>query len=233
MIRLAVIPARGGSRRVPRKNVRLFEGRPLLTWPIEVAIASGVFREIVVSTDDAEIADIARAAGATVPFLRPEELADDFTPTVPVIAHAVAEMAHAGQNFDSVCCIYPGAVFVTANDLVKSAELASRHADRFTASVVRYPHPIQRALGLDHEGVLRPINPEAIEERSQDLEERWHDAGQLYWGSPQSWLGQRNILDAVVGYEIPSWRVQDIDTEDDWRRAELIHRLLASQMDTG
>lgn len=227
MARLVVIPARGGSKRIPRKNIREFRGKPLIAWPILSVLESGVFDDVIVSTDDAEIAEVALTWGARVPFERPPELADDFVATAPVVAHAIEVLASSGKTYSDVCCLYPAAVFVTPRDLAEAAERATDLPIGVSVTtVVRYPHPIQRALVLDTGGLLRPIDSAAIGQRSQDLEERWHDAGQFYWAKPETWLDGSSILNRVVPHEIPSWRVQDIDTEEDWRRAELIHELI-------
>lgn len=227
MSRLAIIPARGGSKRIPRKNVRPFQGRPLLAWPIQAALASALFDDIVVSTDDQEIAEVAVRYGATIPLIRPAHLADDHTPTAPVVAHAVASMAAQGHRYEAVICIYPAAVFVTPQDLNRSEPLVLRAGEgRHVASVVRYAHPVQRALRMTDNGTLEPRDPKMIQSRSQDLEPLFHDAGQFYWATPDTWLSECPLLAQVVPYEMPAWRVQDIDDEDDWRRAEIIHRML-------
>lgn len=220
---IAVIPARGGSKRIPRKNVRLMNGRPLIAWAIDTAIASGEFSDVVVSTDDDEIAEIARALGASVPFVRPAELSHDHASTVSVVAHAVEHLLRRGDEFDLACCIYPAAILVTAHDLrgALAALLASSHD--YASTVVRFGHPIQRALDLGADGALRFADPEAAGHRTQDLPPRWHDAGQVYWGRAGAWRKATPILPNSVGYELPSHRAVDIDTEDDWLRAERLH----------
>ena len=226
MGRLAVIPARGGSKRIPRKNIRQFGGQPLIAWPIRVALDSGVFDDVIVSTDDTEVAEVASEWGAAVPFRRPAELADDFAATMPVVAHAIREMARLGAKYSEVCCLYPAAVFVTTEDLEESAHRAASIPVGVTvAAVVPYPHPIQRALRTSEGGHLQPIDLSSMSRRSQDLERRWHDAGQFYWAKAETWLDGSTILDRVVAYELPWWRVQDIDTEDDWHRAELLRKM--------
>lgn len=198
-------------------------GRPLIAWAIDTAIASGEFTDIVVSTDDDEIADIARASGAAVPFARPAELSDDVASTVSVVAHAVAHLHDQGHEFDLVCCIYPAAILVTSDDLrgAREALLASSHD--YASTIVRFGHPIQRALDLGSDGALRFVDPEAAAQRTQDLPPRWHDGGQFYWGRSDSWRRATPILPNAVGYELPSHRAVDIDTEDDWLRAERLH----------
>ena len=223
---LAVVPARGGSKRIPRKNIRPFRGVPLLTRTLEAVLHSDVFDEVVVSTDDTEIAAVALDAGAEVPFSRPSELSDDWTATAPVVAHAIeAVEAELGQ-FDAVCCVYPGAVLM---DYAASSTLVDEalRRDSVVAAVVRYAHPIQRALSRGRDSLLEPLaGCDALMQRTQDLEPRWHDAGQFYWASPARWRMPDPLLSSVVPFELPQWRVQDIDTEDDWIRAELLHSLM-------
>ncbi|MDP1878025.1 MAG: pseudaminic acid cytidylyltransferase [Actinomycetota bacterium] len=221
--RLAVIPARGGSKRIPRKNIRAMSGRPLMAWAIETALASGEFDEVTVSTDDDEIARIAESIGATVPFRRPAALADDHASTASVIAHATSEMRRQGLAPDLVCCLYPAAIFVTADDLAGARRLLETSTRPYAAAVVRYSHPIQRALALDEGGELTPVDPEGLAMRTQDLPSRWHDAGQFYWGRTDAWVAGQPILPNAVGYPLAEGSVVDIDTEEDWRVAERLH----------
>lgn len=229
MKRLAVIPARGGSKRIPRKNIREFRGKPLIAWPISAALKSEVFDDVIVSTDDAEIAEVALTWGAAVPFERPTDLAGDFIPTEPVVAHAIQEMSGRQQAYSEVCCVYPAAVFVTPSDLAVSSRMASGLPRGVCiATVVRYPHPIQRALMRTSGGFLEPVESATMGQRSQDLADRWHDAGQFYWATPETWLGDSSVLERIRPYALPTWRVQDIDTFDDWRRAEVLFDLLVT-----
>ncbi len=224
-MRAAVIPARGGSKRTPRKNVRSFAGRPMIAWPIETALASGLFDIVVVSTDDDEIARVAEEAGAAVPFRRPPELADDHTPTRPVIRHAIEALEAAGRTVDEMCCLYATTPFVTADDLVAGQKALAGSANGFSVSVTHYPHPIQRALRLRADGTAVPVDEAALAMRSQDLEEMVHDAGAFYWGTREAFMSPRSILGSgSAAVVLPTWRVHDIDTEDDWRRAELMFR---------
>lgn len=231
---LAVIPARGGSKRIPRKNVRPFCGVPLLGRTLEIVLQAGVFDVVVVSTEDPEIADVARAFGAVVPFVRPAELSDDWTGTIPVVSHAIdAVVAELGE-FAFVCCIYPGAVMMTEADYVASSTLTEQITtdSEVVAAVVRYGHPIQRALRQRPDGLLEPhVSQEVLGERTQDLEPMWHDAGQFYWATPGRWKRPEPLLASVVPYETPVWKVQDIDTEDDWIHAEMM--FLAAQARSG
>lgn len=228
-MRLAVIPARGGSKRIPRKNIRDFCGKPMLAWSIEAAQASGCFDEVIVSTDDEEIAVTARRYGADVPFLRPRALADDYTGTIPVIRHAVEWFQQQGQLPAQVCCIYATAPFVSAEDIRRGLQLLNDTGCDYAFSVTSYPFPIQRALRITAEGRIGMFNPEHFHTRSQDLEEAYHDAGQFYWGKASAWLEGKVIFGSnAVPVRLPRHRVQDIDTEEDWARAELLFRALRS-----
>ena len=218
---LCVIPARGGSKRIPRKNIRPFAGKPMLAWSIQAARQAGCFARIVVSTEDAEIAALAQQLGAEVPFLRPAHLADDHAGTIPVVTHAIDWLEQAGHPPEAVCCLYATAPFVQADDLRQGLELlAGLPADRFVFSASRYAFPIQRALRLDAEGRARMWQPACFSQRSQDLEEAFHDAGQFYWGTPQAWRSQGPLFDGSLPLVLPRWRVQDIDTPEDWIQAE-------------
>jgi N-acylneuraminate cytidylyltransferase len=227
-MKLAVIPARGGSKRIPRKNLKDFCGRPIMAWSIAAARESGCFDRIIVSTDDAEIASVARAHGAETPFVRPEELSNDHAATVPVIRHAVQWQAENGAAPEYACCIYATAPFVRAQDLRRGLETLREQDSRYAFSVTGYGYPVQRALRLTPEGRLAMLQPEHLNTRSQDLLEVFHDAGQFYWGQADAWLHGEGILgEGAAPVTLPRYRVQDIDTEEDWRRAELMFHALA------
>ena len=228
---LCVIPARGGSKRIPRKNIRAFCGKPMIAWSIEAAKESGCFDQIIVSTDDEEIANVARQWGADVPFMRPAELADDFAGTTPVVGHAVQWNQAHGHELTAVCCLYATAPFVEPADIKEGLKLLEQAAaDRFVFTATAYPSPIQRALRLDlASGEAHMWQPEQFSKRSQDLEPAYHDAGQFYWGRPQAWLHSENLFEGSKPLLLPRWRVQDIDSEDDWIQAELMHQALAQQ----
>lgn len=222
-MKIAVIPARGGSKRIPRKNIKLFCGKPMIAWSIEVALASGLFERVIVSTDDIEIADVAREWGAEVPFMRPEALSDDYAGTIPVIAHAT-EWA-VGQGFDlaAVCCIYATAPFIQVDDLKRGWEALNSGVWDYAFTVTDFAAPIFRSFRQTAEGGVEMFFSEHFETRSQDLPTALHDAGQFYWGRPSAWLGGKRIFARQsVPIFIPRWRVQDIDNQDDWLRAELI-----------
>ena len=230
-MRLAVIPARGGSKRIPRKNIRPFAGKPMIGHAIAAAQSSKLFDKIIVSTDDTEIASIAVSMGAEVPFMRPAELADDHTPTVPVVAHAIGACAQLGWTAQQVCCIYPGVPFLQATDLQAALALLEEGAD-YTFPVTPFPSPIQRALRREPDGSTRPYFPEFASTRTQDLPPAFHDAGQFYWGRAAAWLAGLNIHLHGRTIVVPEWRVVDIDTLDDWQRAELLHRAFGGKAAT-
>ena len=227
-MKIAIIPARGGSKRIPRKNIRLFNGKPMLAWSVDAALQSGVFDRVIVSTDDQDIAAMARAAGAEVPFLRPASLADDFTGTGPVICHAIQWLRDQQQAPSLVGCIYATAPLLLPVDLQQAASALEHNAAlKFVFSGCRFSFPIQRALYRNAQGQIEPVQPDAIPKRSQDLPETFHDAGQFYLGQAQHWLdGLPMFAPHSFLQELPQHRVQDIDTEADWQRAELLQQLL-------
>jgi len=220
---VAVIPARGGSKRIPRKNIRPFAGKPIMAYSIEAARACGLFDRILVSTDDVEIADTARRFGAECPFMRPAALADDYTGTNEVAAHAVDWLIRQGNRVDYACCIYATAPFVRPSDLIHGYERLKRSGKDFAFSVTSFGFPVQRAIRLVADGV-EPLFPQWIESRSQDLEDAYQDAGQFYWGRAEAFLANLPLYSShSVPIVLPRHRVQDIDTLEDWRRAELMH----------
>jgi len=231
-MRLCVIPARGGSKRIPRKNVRQFGGKPMIAWSIKAAKDSECFDRIIVSTDDEEIADVSQKWGADVPFMRPVELADDFAGTTPVVGHALQWYLDHGQELTAVCCLYATAPFVEPAEIRLGYELLERTAlDRFVFTATAYASPIQRALRLDSaSGEAHMWQPEQFRKRSQDLEPAYHDAGQFYWGRPQAWLNSCNLFEGSQSLLLPRWRVQDIDTEEDWIQAELMQQVSIQQI---
>lgn len=221
---VAIIPARGGSKRIPRKNLLPFDGVPMIVRSIRTALDSGLFEQVVVSTDDAEIAELALAHGAQVPFLRPAELADDFTGTAAVIVHALQQL----PAFDYACCVYATAPLLQARFLRQGFELLQQHPDKaFAFSVCSFGFPVQRALTLDGQGALTALYPEFRNTRSQDLPEAFQDAGQFYWGRREAWLrGEVLYSSASLPVILPRHLVQDIDTPQDWKRAEYLYAAL-------
>ena len=227
---IAVIPARGGSKRIPRKNVKEFCGKPMIVHSIDVAKKTGLFNEIIVSTDSEEIAQVSKDYGANVPFTRPAELADDFTPTIPVIRHAIDWMTENRIFPKAVCCIYATAPFIQMHDLVNAYKIFNKKRWNFVFSATSFVYPIQRAfMKLETDGI-KMFNPEHFETRSQDLSAAYHDAGQFYWGKPDAWLNEEVIFsESSTFYEIPNFRVVDIDKEDDWKRAEILFKSIKQQ----
>lgn len=228
MTAIAIIPARGGSKRVPRKNIKAFHGRPMIAHSIQAALESGLFARVVVSTDDGEIAEVARSWGAEVPFVRPATLADDHAGTVEVIQHAVAALREQGEDFAYACCLYATAPFVTPADLARGLEALDDHTDKaYAFTVTDYASPVQRALRLRPDGGVESLYPEFYETRSQDLEPAFHDAGQFYWGRTEAWAqGAPLHASHSLPIRLPRHRVQDIDTPEDWQRAELLYGAL-------
>lgn len=226
-MRLAVIPARGGSKRIPRKNIRFFGGKPMIAWSLEAALQSGCFDRVIVSTDDTEIAEVARMQGAEVPFMRPAELSDDHTATIPVISHAIEWFREKGDTPAQVCCIYATAPFVRAEDIQRGLRVLEQTRSDYAFSVTSYAFPIQRAIRITPQGRVEMFQPEHFNTRSQDLEEAFHDAGQFYWGSATAWLTGKPIFSPDAAPVIlPRHRVQDIDTLEDWARAEWMFRAM-------
>lgn len=222
-MRLAVIPARGGSKRIPRKNIKPFGGIPMIAWSIRAAIESQCFDRVIVSTDDAEISSIAKDYGAEVPFVRPEEISDDHTGTIPVIAHAVDWQNQYGSTVTEACCIYATAPFIRASDLKRGLQVMHSTGADYAFSVTSYAFPIQRAIRITPEQRVGMFHPEFFNSRSQDLEEAWHDAGQFYWGQAQAWLDGKPLFSHdSAPIKLPRHRVQDIDTPEDFFRAELM-----------
>lgn len=227
-MKLAIIPARGGSKRIPRKNIKPFCGKPMIAWSIEAALTSQCFDKVVVSTDDDEIAQVAREYGAEIPFMRPAQLADDYTGTIAVVAHAVEALQLVAN--DQVCCLYATAPFVQSGDLKRGVALLDETKADYAFSVTSYAFPIQRAIKLTENNRIDMFQPEHFNTRSQDLEEAWHDAGQFYWGTAAAWLeGKPLFTQASVPVKLPRHRVQDIDTMEDWQRAQWLFKAMQEE----
>ena len=229
VMKIAVIPARGGSKRIPRKNIKDFFGKPIIAWSIEAARESQCFDKVIVSTDDEEIADVARSFGAHVPFVRPKELSDDHTTTLPVIQHAIKWVEDSGDELSYVCCIYATAPFIDARNIIMAYEQLVETKLNYCFSVTDYGFPIQRALKIRDDNGIDMFYPEFRDTRSQDLESGFHDAGQFYWGKRDSWMAGEPVFSQKASpFILPRYLVQDIDTIDDWRRAELIYSAIVS-----
>lgn len=220
---IAIIPARGGSKRIPRKNIKPFCGKPMIAWSIEAAKSSGLFDRIIVSTDDAEIAEVARQWGAEVPFMRPEELSNDHAGTTSVIAHATQWALDEGLDVTAVCCIYATAPFIQTEDIKRGWDALNAGDWDYAFTVTDFAAPIFRSFKQTTEDGIEMFFPEHFDTRSQDLPVALHDAGQFYWGRPAAWLEGKRIFDRCSKpVMIPRWRVQDIDTPEDWERAEIL-----------
>ncbi len=221
---ICIIPARGGSKRIPGKNIKLFCGKPIIEYPIEVAKKSKLFSYIVVSTDDKKIAEISKKAGALVPFIRPKELSTDHIATRPVVNHAICELEKTLGIPSFICVIYPTSPFLLENDLCQSFEIMKNKKEGFVFGASSFAYPIQRAFLIDKNKNLKRTNPEYRFTRSQDLEEAYHDAGQFCWGYYKSFLDNLDPISNIgYAYKLPRYRVHDIDTIEDWKRAEIIY----------
>ena len=224
---IAIIPARSGSKRIPKKNIRLFRGKPMIAWSIDTAIKSNCFDRILVSTDSEEIASIARDFGAWVPFLRPTKLSDDYSTTKEVILHCINWLNLNNFSLNYICCLYATAPFANSEDVKKGFKLIqSQTKDRFVFTATNFSFPIQRSIKINKNGISSMFYPEQFNIRSQDLEDAYHDAGQFYIAKPEIWVNQENLFENSMPILLPNWRVQDIDQEDDWVRAEMLHEIL-------
>ena len=221
---IAIIPARGGSKRIPKKNIKKFSGKPIINYSIEAALKSGLFSEVIVSTDSEEIAQISRAAGAVVPFLRSKENANDIATTADALNEVTLELRKIGKDFDFACCIYPTALFMANGDLKKGLDLLLENDFDTVLPVVEFSYPILRSFKIENEK-LKMNWPEHYDSRSQDLEASYHDAGQWYWYKPEKLLENPTLFTTNTGaVQLTEDRVQDIDSETDWQIAELKYK---------
>ena len=226
-MKVAIIPARGGSKRIPRKNIKEFCGKPMIAYSIEAAIESGCFDRVIVSTDDTEIAKVAQAYDAEVPFIRPEELSNDHAGTIPVIQHAVNWLIEQGEAPEFVCCLYATAPFITPEAIKQGLQQLEDTNAAYAFSATSYAFPIQRAFKIKSSLGVEMFEPQQFNTRSQDLEEAYHDAGQFYWGTKEAWLTEKLIFGSEsTPVILPRHRVQDIDTPEDWQRAELLFKAM-------
>jgi N-acylneuraminate cytidylyltransferase len=225
---VAIIPARIGSKRIPKKNIKIFHGKPMIAYSIQAALKTKLFNSIIVSTDSMELANIAITYGAEVPFIRPAELSDDFTGTDAIILHALNYLIDHGADIQYVCCIYATAPFISASYIKKGFDLLKKENATSAFSVTTYPYPIYRSLKISEDGRLQMIWPDYMNVRSQDLSEAYHDAGQFYWADAQKYLIEKKIFSkAAVPVVLPRYLVQDIDTDEDWQRAEAMYKVLS------
>lgn len=227
--RIAIIPARGGSKRIPRKNIKEFLGKPIIAYSIQAAKNSNLFDEVMVSTDDSEIADIARALGANVPFFRSKKNSDDFATTIDVISEVINEYNSFNRRFDFGCCIYPTAPFVTSDRLKEGLELLEKNNFSTVLPVVAFSYPIFRGLKKDDLNRVSMIWPEYLHTRSQDLGPAYHDAGQWYWFDTNRISQEKSLFtDNTGSIVLPESEVQDIDTLTDWHLAELKYKVISN-----
>ncbi|MGJ8645360.1 MAG: pseudaminic acid cytidylyltransferase [Marinomonas colpomeniae] len=224
---IAIIPARGGSKRIPRKNIKAFHGKPMIAYSIEAALKSGCFGHVIVSTDDEDIAAIALQYGATVPFMRPAEISDDYATTLDVIAHGLTWCQQNQMDIENACCIYATAPFISASSIKEGLSALAGDNVRYAFSATSYAFPIQRALKINPQDRVEMFHPEHLNTRSQDLEDAYHDAGQFYWGKAQAFLNKEPIFGSnSKAVLLPRKRVQDIDTQEDWELAEALYRVI-------
>jgi len=225
MRKIAIIPARGGSKRIPRKNIKEFFGKPIIAYSIDAALKSALFDKVIVSTDDYEIAEISKNYGAEVPFMRSEKNSNDFATTADVLLEVIENFRYKGYEFDHLCCIYPTAPFINSDHLKQGFDILNSTGADSVIPVVRFSYPIQRAFKIEN-GRLLMIWPENLNARSQDLMPVYHDAGQFYWFKVESFIKQKKLfMDYTVPIEIPESEVQDIDNEEDWKIAEMKYKI--------
>lgn len=230
MSNIAIIPARGGSKRIPKKNIKLFCDKPLIAYSIETALKSSLFKKVVVSTDSEEIAEVAKKYGAEVPFMRPKELSDDYSSSGEAVNHAVEFLKKRGEVFRYVCTIYATAPFLKPEYLKKGLDLLKSSDAKMSFSVTSMPYPIQRTFKITPEGRCQMFWPENFPKRSQDLEEAYHDAGQFYWVDTTKKLYDVPFGSQSIPVVLPRYLVQDIDTMEDFKRAELMYKALFSDI---
>lgn len=223
MRNLAIIPARGGSKRIPRKNVKEFLGKPILAYSIEAALKSGLFDEVMVSTDDVEIAEVAKKYGAKVPFMRSAETANDFATTADVLNEVISCYEELGQRFDNFCCIYATAPLINSDDIKLAFERLQNSDFTCVYPVVQFSYTIWRCLDLSADGTMKRHWPEFENSRSQDLPKEYHDSGTFYWYKLKKWR-EEEVL--VGGIEVDETTIQDIDTPTDWKIAEMKYKIL-------
>ena len=224
---ICVIPARAGSRRIPRKNIKEFNGKPIIAYSIEAALKSNCFSQVIVSTDDDEISEVAKKFGAHVPFVRPDELSNDYVGTIPVIKHTIEWMEDNNNYIENVCCLYATAPFIQSKIISKAYKQLKDSSADYCFSVTKFTFPIQRAIKIIQGDKVNMFYPEYFNERSQDLEESYHDAAQFYWGKVQAFKDELPIFsESSTPFILPRYLVQDIDTQEDWIRAEVMYQVL-------
>lgn len=226
--KVAIIPARYGSKRIKKKNIKKFYSKPMITWVISKLIKSKIFDKIIVSSDSKKILDISKECGANILINRPANLSGDKIATLPVVRHAINELKlHYNYSPEYICCVYPCNPFLFVQDLIKSLNLIKKNKSKFVFPITEYSHPIQRALKIDKFNNLTSFFNKNSLKRTQDLEKTFHDVGQFYWGTRKQWKKNDNIHAKSTGIVIPNWRVVDIDNISDWKKAETLFKLLS------
>ena len=221
---LLIIPARGGSKRIPRKNIKIFKGKPIIEWTISTALSLKIFDKIIVSTDDNEIANLSNDLGVDVPFIRPSNLADDNTSTREVILHAINWYKRKNIDFNYVCCLYPTSIFIKEKDINEAFnKLKKSQEDTYIFSAISYGHPIKRSFLIDKKGFSKMFFKNTFQERTQDLDNAYHDAGQFYIAKPEVWINKKVIFENSIPFLLKRWQSVDIDTYEDWDMAEIIY----------
>lgn len=223
MKNLCIIPARGGSKRIPKKNIKDFLGKPIITYSIETALETALFDEVMVSTDDVEIAEVAQRYGAKVPFMRSAETANDFASTANVLKEVIAQYKEFGREFDNFCCFYATAPLVQSKDVIAAFERLQQSVFTCVYPVVQFSYPIWRCLDIADDGTMKRHWSEFENSRSQDLPKEYHDTGTFYWYKTKEWLSGKNIIGGII---VDETSIQDIDTETDWKLAEMKYKLL-------
>ena len=228
---LCVIPARSGSKRIPNKNVKLFYGKPIIAWSIESALKSNLFDDVIVSTDSEKIAEVAIALGANVPFMRTKELSDDHTPTISVMQNAIKEYEKLYFLPNYVCCLYPAAPLSQAVHLKQSFSMLLDNSEKnvYCLSIAEFPSEIDRALKINSKSMLEPLFKHNQFKRSQDLESYYYDAGQFYWASANTWLTKNKVHEDSIGFVLPKGLVVDINSDEDWKLAEILFRSIVEE----
>ena len=220
---IAIIPARSGSKRIPNKNIRLFHGKPIISWSINNVLLSRCFDRVIVSTDSEEIASISIKSGAEVPFIRDKKLSDDFTGTLKVVQDALSKLQINKKRIKNVCCVYPTTPLLKPECFKLSLDKLVESKNDFVLSVTKYPHPIQRSLSFDKDHLLKINQPQNKMSRTQDLVDNFYDSGQFCWGTINAWVNNESVLDAnTTGYILPNYMSIDIDNLEDWNFAELV-----------
>ena len=228
---LCIIPARSGSKRILNKNLELFHGKPIIAWSIETALKSNLFDDVIVSTDSEKIAEVAEVLGANVPFMRPKELSDDYTPTITVIQSAINEYERLHFLPNYVCCLYPAAPLTQPVHLQQSLSILVNNSEKnvYCLSIAEFPSEIERALKINEKSLFEPLFKQNQFKRSQDLESYYYDAGQFYWASANTWLTKNKVHENSIGFVLPKGFVVDINSEEDWKLAEILFRLIAEE----